>query len=200
MRGLDAGWAKVQEVRQALLRCKKAGKDVICLVEDAGDMEYYLACAAGQIDMTPAGELMLMGLRLEAMFAKDLLDKIDVKGDFVAVGKYKGSPETFTRSEPSAPFRESLDSLVQDYFDQLVTGIVEGRKMPVSKVGLLIRQGPSLPAARRRPAWSTTCSTTTSWSAACGSDTATASARRRTTPPASPRPAPPLTRPRCCVC
>ncbi len=139
---LDAGWAKVQEVRQALLRCKKAGKDVICLMEEAGNIEYYLACSADTIDMAPAGGLMLMGLRMEAMFAKDLLDKIGVKGDFVEVGKSKGSPETFTRTEPTAPFRESLDSLVQDYFDQMVTGIVEGRKMPVSKVGLLIRRGP----------------------------------------------------------
>ena len=139
---LDAGWGKVQEVREALLRCKKAGKDVVCLIEEAGNVEYYLACSADTIDMAPAGELMLMGLRMEALFARDLLDKVGVKGDFVQVGKYKGGAEPFTRMEPTAAFQESLDALVQDYFDQMVTGMVEGRKMPVSKVGLLIRRGP----------------------------------------------------------
>ena len=145
----DASWAKAQEVRQALLRCKKAGKDVTCLLEDAGNIEYYLACVGNHVDMAPAGDLMLVGLRLEAVYAKDLLDKIGVKGDFVEVGKYKGGAEPLTRSEPTVAFRESLDSLVQNYFDQLVLGIMEGRQMPLSKVNVLIRHGPySAPGAK----------------------------------------------------
>jgi protease-4 len=125
---LDAGWSKVQEVRQALQRCRKAGKDVICVLDEAGNREYYLACSADKIYMAPAGELMLMGLRIEAIFAKDLLDKIGVEGDFEQVGKYKGGAEPFTRTGPSDAFRESLDSLVQDYYDQMVTGILSSRR------------------------------------------------------------------------
>jgi len=145
----DAGWGKLQEIRRAIQRCRQAGKDVICMMEGGGNTDYYLATAADRICMTPAGQLMLVGLRLEAIFARDLLDKIGVRGDFIEVGKYKGGSEPFTRTQPSPAFQESLESLVQDYFDQLVTGIVQGRKMPISRVNLLIRRGPFTAEAAR---------------------------------------------------
>lgn len=140
--GLGGGWAKRQEIRSAIQRCRAAGKDVVCLLEGAGNRTYYAAAAADRIYMVPTGSLMLTGLRLEVMFAKGLLDKIGVEADFVQKGKYKGGAEPFTRTAPSDPFRESLDGVLQDYFDQLVTAIVEGRDIPISRANVLIRRGP----------------------------------------------------------
>jgi protease-4 len=111
---LNAGWAKAQELREAMLRCRAAGKRVICFLEGAGNLEYYIATAADRVVMVPSGSLMLVGLRAEVMFVKNLLDKIGVKGDMIQVGKYKGAAETFTRTSASNPFRRSIDALLDD--------------------------------------------------------------------------------------
>ncbi len=136
------GWAQVQEIRGALQRIRRDGKPVVCMLQSAGNRAYYLATAADHIYMLPTGTLMLTGLRGEVLFARDMLDRIGVRADFVQVGQYKGAAEPLTRSRASAPLRESLEALLQDYFDQLVTGIVDGRELPISRVNVLIRRGP----------------------------------------------------------
>lgn len=142
VRGFAANWAKVQEVRQAMLRCRQDGKDVICVLDGAGNIGYYLASAAGRIVLAPTGHLMLVGLRAEVIFAKGLLDKVGVKAESVQAGKYKTAGETLTREEPSPAFRESLESMLQDYYEQLVEGIVEGRGVSAERAAALIKEGP----------------------------------------------------------
>ena len=39
-------WAKVQEIRDAVLDFKKSGKPIYAYLEYGGDREYYLATAA----------------------------------------------------------------------------------------------------------------------------------------------------------
>lgn len=139
---LRAGWAKVQEIRRALMRCRGDGKEVICYLEGSDNLSYYVATAAERIVMAPAGHLMLVGLRAEAIFAKGLLDKIGVKADSVQAGAYKTAGEALTRDSPSPAFRESLESVLQDYYYQLLDGIAAGRGIPVSRAAALVKGGP----------------------------------------------------------
>ncbi len=139
---LDAGWAKVQDIRAALSRCRAEGKDVICYLEGADSRTYYLATGAGRIVSAPTGHLMLVGLRAEAIFAKGLLDKIGAEADFVQAGEYKTAGETLMRQEPSPAFRESMESVLRDYYHQLLAGIAEGRGIAVSAADELVRGGP----------------------------------------------------------
>lgn len=140
--GLYAGWAKVQQLRRELARCRNAGKEVICLLEGADNLNYYLATAADRVVIAPADHLMVSGLRAEAIFARGLLDKLGIKADIVQAGKYKTAGEPLTRTGPSEAFRESVESLLQDYYEQLVEGIAGGRDIPPERVEQLLAEGP----------------------------------------------------------
>src|SRR6476660_4659938 len=61
-------WAKVQEIRDAVLDFKKSGKPVYAYVEYGGDREYYLASAADKVFLMPASPLDLTGVATYALF------------------------------------------------------------------------------------------------------------------------------------
>src|SRR5690348_12392499 len=50
-------WAKVQELRDAILDLRKSGKRVNAFLEDAGEREYYLATACDRVFMVPSSVL-----------------------------------------------------------------------------------------------------------------------------------------------
>ena len=52
-------WAKVQEVRDAVLDFKKSGKPVYAYLEYGGDREYYLATAADRVYLLPTSALLV---------------------------------------------------------------------------------------------------------------------------------------------
>ncbi len=139
---LQAGWAKVQEIRDAIAACGDAGKDTVCFIEGADNRSYCLGSGARRMVMTPAGHLMLTGMRAEAMFLKELLDAIGVEADLAQAGKYKGAAEPLTRSGPTDAFRESLQSLVDSMYGQLLRTIAESREVPISQAEVLIRRAP----------------------------------------------------------
>src|SRR5882762_2909546 len=55
-------WAKVQEIRDAVLDFRKSGKPVYAYVEYGGDREYYLATAADKVFLLPSSPLDLIGI------------------------------------------------------------------------------------------------------------------------------------------
>ena len=139
---LGTGWAKAQEIRQAISRCREAGKEVVCFMEGGGNIDYYVASAAERVTIQRSGALFLTGLRAEVLFLKGLLDKVGVKGDMVQIGDRKGAAEPFTSTTSSDPFRESINMLLDDYYRQLVEGIAYARSMKEDHVKALIDQGP----------------------------------------------------------
>ena len=142
---MSGGWAKAQEIRQALQRVRDAGKHVYCHMDGGGNLECYVASVAERIAVHPAAMLYLIGIRGEVMFWKGLLDKIGVKGDMVQVGEFKGAIEPMISTEASESFRESVDGILDDYMRQLVSGIATGRGLKPEAVRGLIDQGPFSP-------------------------------------------------------
>jgi len=140
--GLEAGWSKVQDLRAALVRCRDAGKEVVCLLEGGDNLDYYLAAAGDRIVLAPAAHLMVSGLRAEAIFARGLLDKLGIEPDFVQAGAYKTAGESLTNTGPSPAFRESIESLLDDYYGQLVGAVATGRGLTVEGAQRLLADGP----------------------------------------------------------
>ena len=75
----------MQEIRDDILQFKKSGKPIIAYLRGPGGREYYLASATDRIYMAPEDSLDLKGMRVEAMFVKNTLDKIGVKADVIHV-------------------------------------------------------------------------------------------------------------------
>jgi protease-4 len=138
---LDVGWARLQEVRRALLAVRQAGKQVWVHLTEADTREYYLASAADTIMLAPAGHLAVTGIAAETFFFKGALDKLGIQAQVQQAGQYKAAGEPFTRESMSGPHREMLEGLLDDLYGQVVDGIALARNKSKTEVQQLIDQG-----------------------------------------------------------
>jgi len=140
--GMDAGWGRVQELRDALLRFRRTGKPSWAHLEFAGNLEYLLATGCAKIAASPTAMLDVTGLAAEVTFYRGTLDKLGVEAQFEGVGKYKNAPNQFTESRFTEPHREQMEALVGDLFEQYVRGVAESRGLDPGAVRSLIDRGP----------------------------------------------------------
>jgi len=138
----DMGLAKTQEIREALLDFKRSGKRVIAFMEMGGNKEYYLASAADQIVLLPTGYLSLTGLAAEITFIKGTLDKLGIVADLEHIGDYKTASDLVTRESMSPAHREVVNSLLDDFYDQMTSEIAEGRGWTQQETKSKIDKGP----------------------------------------------------------
>lgn len=141
-KGLTAGWAKMEELRDDILAFKKSGKPVYAYLKGAGTHEYYVATAADQIYMAPEDELDVKGLRAELMFLKGTLDKLGITMEFEHVGKYKDYPDQFTKTGPSPETLEYVNEILDQYYGNLIDVMAQGRKKSSADIRAVIDQGP----------------------------------------------------------
>lgn len=125
-RGFHGGWGQAEELRAALLSFQQK-KPVYAYLENAGNKEYYIASMADRIFMPQSAMLDVSGLKAEAYFVKDLLNKVGVKADFIALGDYKSAPDRLTRSEPTKFDREQLEALLKSNVSEFKAAILAGR-------------------------------------------------------------------------
>jgi len=139
---LGAGWGKCQELRAVLDEFRSSGKKVWAWMPMATNREYFVASAADEIIMPPAGLLLATGLRAEITFLKGLLDKIGVEAELLHVGAYKGAGEPYTRTEMSPEFREVMENLVDDIMTTYVLGVSKSTGMEPTKFEATLNEGP----------------------------------------------------------
>lgn len=139
---LDTGWARVQELREALVRFRRSGKPSWAHLEFAGNLEYYLASGCAKVAASSTAMLDVSGLAAEVTFYRGTLDKLGVEAQFEGVGKYKNAPNLFTETAFTGPHREQMEALVGDLFEQYVRGVAEGRGLAPAEVRALMDGGP----------------------------------------------------------
>ncbi len=139
---VNTGWARVQELRDALVRFRSSGKPSWAHLEFAGNREYFLATGCAKVAASPTAMLDVSGLSAEVSFYRGTLDKLGVEAQFEGVGKYKNAPNQFTETAFTAPHREQMEALVASLFDQYVRSVAEGRGLAPQAVQALIDQGP----------------------------------------------------------
>jgi protease-4 len=145
----DASWAKVQEVRDALLDFRASSKPAFAYLEYGGEREYYLATACDRVFLMPTSPLDLNGLASYEVFLRGALDKVGAYPDLYHIGDYKTASNQLTETTLTPAHRQMAESLNTDLFDQLVRGIAQGRKKSEDEVRRLIDEGPFLPEAAR---------------------------------------------------
>ena len=140
---LGAGWAKLQEIRDKIIQLRLSGKVVISHLNSGGNMEYLIACAGDQIFLSPSGTVGLTGLRAEVMFYAGLFEKLDIEAEMIAMGKYKSAIEPFMQERMSEPFREAVNTILDDLHIQQIEMIADGgAHLDAVAVEKLIDEGP----------------------------------------------------------
>jgi len=142
------GWAKADEIREAVADFRKSGKPIYAYMEFGGDKEYYVATAAERVYVPPIGDLFINGLAAESMHFKGSFDKLGIYWDSYQIEKYKTAPESFTREDMSEGERETLNSLLDEIFNRYVAQVAEARHKSVEEIKALVDNAPhNAPAA-----------------------------------------------------
>ena len=138
-------WAKVQELRDAVIDFRRSGKTVIAFLEYGGDREYYLASAADRVFLLPTSRLDLAGIASYEIFLRGAFDKLGAYPDFHHIGDFKTATNQLTEKTFTPAHREMSESLNRDMYEQLVRGIAGARKKTEAEVRRLLDEGPFSP-------------------------------------------------------
>lgn len=127
------GAAASQEIYEEVNKLREKGKKVVASMGSvAASGGYYVACAADTIVANPATLTGSIGVIFQFPVAEELFKKIGLKFEVVKRGEIKdiGSMNrSMTKRE-----RESLQSVVDDTYDQFVDVVAESREMEREKV------------------------------------------------------------------
>jgi protease-4 len=138
----NAGWAKSEEIRDAIADFRSSGKPVYAYMEYATDKEYFIAAACDKIYLAPPGELFINGLAADVMFFRGSLDKLGIYPDMIQMGKYKTAVETFTRKDMSDANREFMNSWLDDSYSRYVETIAKARGKSPEDIRTIIDDAP----------------------------------------------------------
>ena len=130
----QAGWASLEEVRNALIDFKQSKKFVYAYAEGMNEKGYYLASVADKIYLNPAGDLEWNGLNAELSFFKGTLDKLELKPEIFRVGEFKSAVEPFIREDMSEPNKRQVTSFLNSINDHMLVRVAQSRGLRVDSL------------------------------------------------------------------
>ena len=136
-------FAQIEEIRGRIAAMRASGKKVVVYLDRYPDNRtYFLASAADEILLHPAGDLELIGLSAEMQYFRGALDILGVEPQVAKRAEYKSSPEGLMRTEGSGPAREQMNALLDDLSDHLQAAIAADRGWDLDHVRGLVDGGP----------------------------------------------------------
>ena len=126
---LQAGYATMQEIRNALLDLKKKGKWIVAYGDTYTQGTYYIASAADKVYLNPKGMIDWHGLGAQPQFYKDLMAKFGVRYQVVKVGTYKSFTETYTEDKMSDANRTQVSAYINGTWNNICKAVSESRKI-----------------------------------------------------------------------
>src|SRR6266850_8059869 len=138
----ETGWAKAEEIRDAIADFRTSGKPVYAYMEFGLNKDYYIATACDKIFLPPPGELFTIGLAADVMFFRGSLDKLGIYPDIYQIGKYKSAADMFTKKEMTEAHKEFINLLLDDLYGRYVAGIATARSKTPDAVKTLIDNAP----------------------------------------------------------
>lgn len=134
---LKAGFASIEEIRNALIDFKKSGKFVLAYGDTYDQREYYICSVANKIFINPQGMMNFCGLAAQPVFIKGTLGKIGVKAEVFKVGTFKSAVEPYLNTKMSDASRLQTKEYIGGIWGHLLEGISASRKISVSDLNAL---------------------------------------------------------------
>lgn len=138
--GYASGWATLKEVREAIKVFKSSGKPVITWQENLDEATLYVVSPADDLVLNPLGLLEFNGFASEVPYFRSAFEKYGIDVQVSRAGKYKSAVEPFLLDHMSEENREQLNTLLNDLFDEVVTGVAQSRKLPAENLFRLAQQ------------------------------------------------------------
>lgn len=132
-----AGFATLEEIRNALLDFKESGKFIYAYSEFYSEPSYYLASTADSIFLNPSGNFFFNGLSNQSAFIKDLLQNVGVEMQVLKVGKFKGATETFTEEQLSENNRHQTQVFINSIYENYLKNVSKSRNITIDNLKLI---------------------------------------------------------------
>lgn len=139
---ISAGYATVEEIRNALLEFKESGKFIYSFAPVYTQKAYYLASVADKIYLPPVGMVELNGISAENTYFKGLFDKIGVEMQIVRHGKFKSAVEPFMVDKMSEASRLQTEKYIGAIWNNTLQNIAKQRNISVSDLNSLVDEAP----------------------------------------------------------
>lgn len=152
---LQCGWAKLQELRRHVALFRASGKWTVAYMERAGEKEYFLASAFGEIYVPPTASLSLRGMSVSGTFLRGVFEKVGVEPEIIRIGKYKSAGDQLLRKDMSDAQREQLSALLDDIYGTFLRDVAAARGKTPDQVAALLDEGAYDPARFVEGAWVT---------------------------------------------
>ena len=128
------GMAKTIDLLDELRDLKASGKKIVCYTETLTRSDAMIASMADLLVVPPSGMIALEGMLAESMYMKDLFAKLDVRFEVLHIGDFKTAYEDFAKDEMSAGQRATLESILNEYYGQIVDTIALNRGLTTEQV------------------------------------------------------------------
>jgi protease IV len=124
---VNAGMAKLEEIRNELIEFKKSGKFIVSYGDMTNEKAYYLASVADKIYVNPMGTIEFNGISSQVLFFKGTLDKLNIDAQIFKVGDFKSAVEPFFLEKLSEPARLQMNSFLNSINDFQLRNIAASR-------------------------------------------------------------------------
>jgi protease-4 len=131
---ISAGFATLQEIREALVEFKKSKKFIYTYGEFWLENAYLLASVADKIFLYPQGSMEFNGFYSERMFYTNALAKIGVKPEIFRVGEFKSAVEPFLTDKMSPASRLQTESYLNSIYEYFLKNVSESRNISVEEL------------------------------------------------------------------
>ena len=121
-----------QEIYEEVRKLKGKKVVVASMGALAASGGYYIACAAQKIYANPGTITGSIGVIMQFVNVKDLIEKIGLRGMVVKSGVFKDIGSPVRDMEPKE--RELLQGVIDNVHSQFIGAVAEGRKMDREKV------------------------------------------------------------------
>ena len=133
----SAGFATLEEIRNALLDFKSSEKFIYTYAEGYSQKGYYVATVADKVLLNPQGGMEIKGLSTQLMFFKNMLEKLNVEVQIFRHGKFKSAIEPFMLDKMSDANRAQVEIYLGSIWNQMVKGIGQQRGISAEAINAM---------------------------------------------------------------
>ena len=126
---VQAGWANLKSIRDALIDFKTSEKFIYAYSETYGEKAYYLASVADKIFMPAIGGMEFNGLASSPMFYTGLFEKLEIQPKIFKVGTFKSAVEPYMLKKMSEANRLQTEKYLGDIWDVFRREVATSRKI-----------------------------------------------------------------------
>ncbi|MDZ4762659.1 MAG: signal peptide peptidase SppA [Alphaproteobacteria bacterium] len=141
----DLGSSRAEELREAFLRLRAAGKFVIAHSQGfiaSGPSSYRAISAADEIWMQPGASFEVPGITFETLFLGGAFAKFNLTADIEQFHEYKNAADVYKQTEYTPAHAEAMTALAESVWSHSIADMAADRKQDPAALRAVLENSP----------------------------------------------------------